>query len=64
MGRKAKLKKIRREAIAQSGASSQSQNQTDSDPNKFVQQLERQGYQLGQIERSPELPEQRRKPQV
>ncbi len=58
MGRKAKLKKIRqlKQPLPQS--------ETHSDPNEFVERLEKQGYQLGRIERCPEVPNQRVEPQM
>lgn len=62
MGRQAKLKKIRREASEQ--VASPPQSQTDSDPTKFVQDLEKQGYQLLQSDPSPSLPARRVEPQL
>lgn len=56
MGRKAKLKKIRREMAAQP----LSEPEVNSEPTNFVNQLEQQGYQLDQAERCPELPDQRK----
>ncbi|MBD2744720.1 hypothetical protein [Coleofasciculus sp. FACHB-1120] len=58
MGRKAKLKQIRQ------SAQPSPQSETNSDPNEFVEQLEKQGYQLGRIERCPEVPNRRVKPQM
>ncbi|MBE9127329.1 MULTISPECIES: hypothetical protein [unclassified Coleofasciculus] len=60
MGRKAKLKKIRREMASQEP----SEPEVNSEPTNFVNQLEKQGYQLDQAERCPELPEQRKNPQL
>ncbi|HEY9873218.1 MAG TPA: hypothetical protein V6D12_07265 [Candidatus Obscuribacterales bacterium] len=57
MGRNAKLKKIRREASSQPELSNQPQSQPDLDPTQFVQELERQGYQLKKVEHCPEIPE-------
>ena len=61
MGRKAKLKKIRQE---KKQSLSESQRIPKADSNQFIQELERQGYQLKRIERSPEIPEKRREPEV
>ncbi|HEY9813763.1 MAG TPA: hypothetical protein V6D31_09535 [Candidatus Sericytochromatia bacterium] len=61
MGRKAKLKKIRKETVEP--PTSLDLTQAD-DPTKFVQQLGKQGYNLQQIQRSPELPNQKVDPQV
>jgi hypothetical protein len=56
MGRKAKLKKIRK--------TNPSQESTKSDPTQFVKELQRQGYELKQIERGPEIPETKIEPQI
>ncbi len=56
MGRKAKLKKIRREADSQPPSPKPEAN---FEPTQFVEQLKTQGYQLRQSQRSPELPEQK-----
>ena len=58
MGRKAKLKQTRKES------KKQPQNQIENNPNKFVDQLQRQGYQFNNIQHSPELPEDKPEPQV
>ena len=60
MGRKAKLKKARRDASSDEASLSQPEMQADSNPTEFVRQLEKQGYNLQQVERSPELPSQQR----
>lgn len=57
MGRQAKLKKIRKEA----GVSDRSNN---CDPNNFIDDLERRGYQLKQIQRSPDLPDNKIEPKI
>ena len=58
MGRKAKLKKLRRKlTVATSTKQSLSSTQ-------FVDQLSKLGYQLEQIERSPEVPVEKIKPQL
>jgi len=62
MGRSAKRKKIRQTAKETGQLSDTSANRNQ--PTHFVRQLERQGYHLKQIERSPELPEQKVDPQV
>ena len=64
MGRKAKLKKVRRDASSDAASVPQPESQVDRDPTKFVQQLEKQGYKLQQIDRSPEIPSQQQKPQL
>ena len=61
MGRKAKLKQTRQ---AKKKSLPEPQMVEKADPNQFIQQLERQGYQLKQIKRSPEIPEKRREPEV
>lgn len=55
MGRKARLKQIRREAI--NNPSPESAPKADFDNTQFVDQLERQGYKLQEIQRSPSVPE-------
>ncbi|ACK66131.1 hypothetical protein PCC8801_2099 [Rippkaea orientalis PCC 8801] len=57
MGRKAKLKKVRK---SQSDLSSFPQ----SNPNQFVNNIERQGYSLNRPERAPDVPQKRVDPQV
>lgn len=54
MGRKAKLKKKRKEQPQQPKVVSE----------EFVEQLQRQGYALNQINRSPDLPDLRPTPKV
>lgn len=59
MGKKAKLKKMRRELKATtSGENSQ------SDPNNFIKQVEKTGYRLQNIQRSPEVPRDNVEPQL
>ncbi|MFB2967662.1 hypothetical protein ACE1CD_01695 [Aerosakkonema sp. BLCC-F183] len=55
MGRKARLKQLRREAI--SNPSPESASKADFDNTQFVDQLERQGYKLQEIQHSPSVPE-------
>ncbi len=57
MGRKAKLKKERKEQPKQRKNSSQNSDQ-------FVQHLERQGYSLKKAKMAPNMPEQKIDPQV
>ena len=61
MHKKQNLKKIRKEAVEHPTLSDFTQA---DDPTKFVQQLRKQGYNLQQIQRSPELPNQKVDPQV
>lgn len=58
MGKKAKIKKIRKE----SAKISETNNQYES--TQFVEQLTKLGYQLEQIERSPEVPTEKTEPQL
>lgn len=58
VGRQARLKKIRQEA------SEQPPVPESSEPTQFVKQLERQGYNLKQIQRSPELPNDNPEPEL
>ncbi|MBE9166888.1 hypothetical protein IQ238_04840 [Pleurocapsales cyanobacterium LEGE 06147] len=58
MGKKAKIKKRRKE----SSKTSESNNKYES--TQFVKQLTKLGYQLEQIERSPEVPAERTEPQL
>ena len=58
MGRKAKLKKQRRQG---------QQNKSDlaqSNPQDFIGQMAKEGYRLDKIERSPEVPQERIEPQI
>ena len=65
MGRKAKLKQIRRKVRSKVSLSPPPFPEEDSDPTEFIEPLERQGYQLHKIEkRCPELPDRSTKPQV
>ena len=63
MGRKAKLKQARREGKKKSSSLSAKSKQNDN-LNEFVQQIEKQGYQLQKIERSPEIPEHKIEPKL
>ncbi|WP_013320527.1 hypothetical protein [Gloeothece verrucosa] len=58
MGKKAKLKKIRKEPLPDN------QNKADFAPDQFVKNLEKQGYSFKKIEHSPEIPENRIEPQI
>lgn len=55
MGRQAKQKQQRRSATSQPAEP----KSTD-----FKQQLEKQGYQFDQIQRAPELPDDKPQPQI
>jgi hypothetical protein len=58
MGKKSRLKKIRKE-------SSSTDNQSKQlDSTQFVEQLEKLGYQFKQLQRSPELPQQNIEPKL
>ncbi|WP_198648559.1 hypothetical protein [Cyanothece sp. BG0011] len=57
MGRKAKLKKERKEQPKQLKKSSQNSDQ-------FVQHLERQGYSLKKAKMAPDMPNKKIDPQV
>ena len=61
MGRKANLKKIRRQKASQVLESS---DLVADDPTEFVKRLEKQGYQLDHRQSCPELPNSKPKPQV
>jgi hypothetical protein len=56
MGRKAKLKKIKKEAA--------SPLENESEPTKFVKKISEFGYRLQNIQRSPELPDRKREPEI
>ncbi len=64
MGRKAKIKKAKREAAKQESSTPKSQAEEKVQPTQFVRQLERQGYALKKIERSPDLPSNHAEPQI
>ena len=63
MGRKAKLKKQRRE---QQLDPNYLPPQTVSQPKKqdFIRRVEKEGYHFEQIERSPEIPQENIEPQI
>ncbi len=58
MGRKAKLKKMRREFKANPT------DNTKTDSDNFIKQVEKTGYRLQNIERSPEVPKDNIEPQL
>ena len=58
MGKKAKLKKMRRELKATS------QEHTKPDGNNYIKQVEKTGYRLQNIQRSPEVPRDNIEPQL
>ena len=55
MGKKAKLKQTRRE---------QKPLEQEIKPTHFVKDLQRQGYELEQVNRSPEIPQEKIYPQI
>lgn len=58
MGKKAKLKKQRRQ---------QQTNKSDVskiNPQNFIGQMEKEGYRLEQIQHSPEIPQEQIEPQL
>ncbi len=57
MGRKAKLKQIKK-------SQTNSSNHSQSNQDQFVQNMERQGYSLKDIERAPGVPQKKVEPQV
>jgi hypothetical protein len=61
MGKKAKLKKIRKlnQSISEDSAKIE-----PKDPNQFIKNLEKQGYSLKQSQQAPEIPEKRINPQI
>lgn len=58
MGKKSRLKKMRKE----SDSSETQKIQRDS--TQFVEQLEKLGYRLKQIQRSPDVPQQNIEPKI
>ncbi len=58
MGKKAKLKKMRRELKATS------QEHTKTNTDNFIKQVEKTGYRLQNIQRSPEVPRDNVEPQL
>ncbi len=58
MGKKAKLKKMRRELTAKS------QEPTKPNTDNFIKQVEKTGYRLQNIQRSPEVPRDNVEPQL
>ncbi|ACK73546.1 hypothetical protein PCC7424_5197 [Gloeothece citriformis PCC 7424] len=58
MGKQSKLKKIRKSQLTES------QPQSQIVPEQFVKNIEKQGYSLKKLERSPEIPGKRIEPQV
>ena len=55
MGKRAKLKKMRKE---------QQQKPKAASSDNFIKELGKQGYNLSKIQRSPEVPEDKPEPQV
>jgi hypothetical protein len=60
MGKKAKLKKMRKSEPLETN----SKPIETSDRDSFVRDLERHGYSLKRIQRAPEVPNQSKEPQV
>ena len=58
MGRKSKIKQARKQKAQQPTS------EVAQDSNSFVEQLGKQGYQLNNIQRSPELPNKKIDPQI
>lgn len=58
MGRKAKLKKLRREL------QTNPETEKQSSSTQFVKELNKLGYQLKEIQRSPEVPKENIEPQL
>lgn len=58
MGKKARLKKMRRELKATP------QENATPDPSNFIKQVEKTGYRLQNIQRSPEVPRENIEPQL
>ncbi|MBP0020410.1 MAG: hypothetical protein J7647_23010 [Cyanobacteria bacterium SBLK] len=59
MGRQSKRKQIKRESASQPKPS-----EADINPNKFIRQIEKQGYRFDNIDRSPDIPTDKVDPQV
>ena len=64
MGRKAKLKKAKRQGREEVSSTPKSQSEEKMQPTQFVRQFENQGYGFKKIERSPDLPSNRSEPQI
>ncbi len=58
MGRKAKLKKIRRELKATP------QESTESQSDNFIKKVEKTGYRMKNLQRSPEIPTDNIEPEL
>lgn len=58
MGRKAKLKKIRRELKFTP------QESTESQSDNFIKQVEKTGYRMKNLQRSPEIPTDNIEPEL
>ena len=58
MGKRAKLKKLRRER------KENPPTEKNTSPTHFVKQLNKLGYQLDEIERSPDVPTEKIEPQL
>ncbi|NJK48513.1 hypothetical protein HC931_10285 [Candidatus Gracilibacteria bacterium] len=60
MGKQAKLKKIRKSGQEESITQLPEENDRD----RFIEQIEKQGYSFKQIQHAPEVPTKRTEPQV
>ncbi|WP_204103334.1 MULTISPECIES: hypothetical protein [Spirulina sp. CCY15215] len=59
MGRQSKRKQIKKETPSPSQSS-----EGNSNPNQFISQVEKQGYRFEQIDRSPDIPQDKIEPEV
>ncbi|MEM9543497.1 MAG: hypothetical protein AAGA60_28890 [Cyanobacteria bacterium P01_E01_bin.42] len=59
MGRQSKRKQIKRESTSQPKPT-----EADSNRDRFIRQVEKQGYRFDKIDRSPDIPTDKVDPQV
>ncbi|MDT9177805.1 MAG: hypothetical protein P5702_09635 [Limnospira sp. PMC 1291.21] len=64
MGRKAKLKHLRKQQQTNPTADTQNSGEVEADPTHFVDELKHQGYDLKVSDRCPEIPEKIVNPQI
>jgi hypothetical protein len=62
MGRKSKIKKERKEISLQPKSELPPEKKLKS--TEFVREIQKFGYQISKLERSPQLPEHKREPEV
>lgn len=62
MGRKSKIKKERKEIAMQPKLENPPEKKLKS--TEFVREIQKFGYQLSHLERSPQLPEHKREPEL